>query len=217
MTWNGAARSIGMSPGCVLTGAVFIFCIVIGWGECWASVMFVEHGCGRGNVVMWLINIFIMTSFWEAAPAATTSLSRKLLAPAAQANGRGSTNLLDARDIKRRYVTVAIRTPLPHFGPAWVNAVDQARRAQDTGYPFRRSKPTSSPKRAAPSSSSARPKTLGDVRTRAPPSQPPAIFTLAYADPWSCARVASYSQVLHQQRIRPPPSRAPRDLAYLSP
>jgi hypothetical protein len=49
MTWNGAARSIGMSPGCVLTGAVFIFCIVIGWGECWASVMFVEHGCGRGR------------------------------------------------------------------------------------------------------------------------------------------------------------------------
>ena len=49
MTWNGAARSIGMSPGCVLTGAVFIFCIVIGWGECWASVMFVEHGCIRGR------------------------------------------------------------------------------------------------------------------------------------------------------------------------
>lgn len=26
-----------MSPECVLTGAVSIFCIVIGWGECWVT------------------------------------------------------------------------------------------------------------------------------------------------------------------------------------
>ena len=49
MGWNCGGGSIGISPQCVLTGAVFIFCGVVGVQEWCASVMFVEVTCGRGS------------------------------------------------------------------------------------------------------------------------------------------------------------------------